>query len=102
MESGGDLDSGRGRVRQSDVQFQVLTVDGQPPPPELRGWNDTIDLPPYVRFELIAQFSEYADPDVPYMFHCHILCHEDRGMMGQFVVVKPGQEAGRQIGRAHV
>jgi hypothetical protein len=27
------------------------------------------------------------------MFHCHVLQHEDRGMMGQFVVVKPGQEA---------
>jgi hypothetical protein len=25
------------------------------------------------------------------MFHCHILEHEDRGMMGQFVVVEPGE-----------
>jgi FtsP/CotA-like multicopper oxidase with cupredoxin domain len=25
---------------------------------------------------------------MPYMFHCHILQHEDRGMMGQFVVVE--------------
>jgi hypothetical protein len=24
------------------------------------------------------------------MFHCHILEHEDRGMMGQFVVVEEG------------
>jgi bilirubin oxidase len=24
---------------------------------------------------------------MPYMFHCHILEHEDMGMMGQFVVV---------------
>jgi hypothetical protein len=28
------------------------------------------------------------------MYHCHMLWHEDRGMMGQFVVVKPGQKAG--------
>lgn len=28
------------------------------------------------------------------MFHCHVLRHEDRGMMGQFVVVEPGEEAG--------
>jgi hypothetical protein len=27
------------------------------------------------------------------MFHCHILEHEDRGMMGQFVVVEPGEAA---------
>jgi len=26
------------------------------------------------------------------MFHCHILTHEDNGMMGQFVVVEPGTE----------
>jgi FtsP/CotA-like multicopper oxidase with cupredoxin domain len=27
------------------------------------------------------------DATTPYMYHCHILEHEDRGMMGQFVVV---------------
>ena len=27
------------------------------------------------------------------MFHCHVLRHEDQGMMGQFVVVEPGQRA---------
>jgi Multicopper oxidase len=29
------------------------------------------------------------------MFHCHILRHEDRGMMGQFVAVEPGQAPAR-------
>jgi hypothetical protein len=29
------------------------------------------------------------------MFHCHVLRHEDRGMMGQFVVVGPGQQPGQ-------
>ncbi len=29
---------------------------------------------------------------MPYMYHCHILRHEDNGMMGQFVVVEPGTE----------
>lgn len=28
------------------------------------------------------------------MYHCHLLFHQDRGMMGQFVMVEPGQEAG--------
>ena len=36
---------------------------------------------------IIAHFSDFTDPDNPYMFHCHILEHEDAGMMGQFVVV---------------
>lgn len=84
-----------------DVQFQVLTVDGRPPPPELSGWKDTIYLPPDVRFEIIARFSRYADPDMPYMFHCHLLYHEDRGMMGQFVTVKPGDRPGTGVDHGH-
>ncbi|QVQ52624.1 multicopper oxidase domain-containing protein [Spiractinospora alimapuensis] len=77
-----------------DVQFQVISVDGVEPPPELRGWKDTIFLPPYERFRIAMHFKNYTDPDVPYMYHCHILYHEDQGMMGQFVVVEPGQEPG--------
>ena len=56
---------------------------------------------------LIMQFTDYADPHLPYMFHCHILEHEDMGMMGQFVVVdnpiRPGERpvaAARRAGRA--
>ncbi len=74
-----------------DVQFQVLSVDGAPPPPELAGWKDTVYLPPRVPIRLIMRFADYADPATPYMYHCHLLRHEDRGMMGQFVVVEPGQ-----------
>ena len=77
-----------------DVQFQVLDVDGEPPPPELSGWKDTIQLPPGVPVRLIMRFEDYADPDSPYMYHCHLLRHEDEGMMAQFVVVEPGEEAG--------
>jgi blue copper oxidase len=73
-----------------DVQFQVLSVDGAAPPPQLSGWKDTVYLPPNVRFRLIARFADYADPTTAYMFHCHVLMHEDQGMMGQFVVVEPG------------
>ncbi|MQA61625.1 MAG: multicopper oxidase domain-containing protein [Actinophytocola sp.] len=74
-----------------DVRFQVLTIDGAAPPPELRGWKDTIYLPPRVPIRLIMRFTGYADPATPYMYHCHLLRHEDEGMMGQFVVVEPGQ-----------
>ena len=28
------------------VQFQVLDIDGEPPPPQLAGWKDTVYLPP--------------------------------------------------------
>jgi FtsP/CotA-like multicopper oxidase with cupredoxin domain len=41
---------------------------------------------------LIMRFTDYADPVWPYMFHCHVLRHEDSGMMGQFLVVEPGTQ----------
>ena len=37
------------------------------------------------------RFTDHSDPAFPYMFHCHLLRHEDQGMMGQFVVVQAGQ-----------
>ncbi|MDT0203658.1 multicopper oxidase domain-containing protein [Nocardioides sp. AE5] len=77
-----------------DVQFQVRSYDGREPPPHLRGWKDTIWLPQGIEAELLLRFTDHADPDVPYMFHCHLLRHEDQGMMGQFVVVEPGDRAG--------
>ncbi|GAB3034977.1 multicopper oxidase domain-containing protein [Parafrigoribacterium mesophilum] len=77
-----------------DVQFQVASVGGRPPSPELAGWKDTIYLRPDTEYRLLMRFTDYTDSDFPYMYHCHLLWHEDRGMMGQFVVVKPGQSAG--------
>ena len=77
-----------------DVQFQVLSVGGAPPPVTLSGWKDTIYLTPKTDFRIIMRFADYTDPNLPYMYHCHMLLHEDHGMMGQFVVVKPGQKAG--------
>jgi hypothetical protein len=35
------------------------------------------------------------------MYHCHLLLHEDSGMMGQFVVVEEGQSPGTPPGGAH-
>ncbi|MCD4533424.1 multicopper oxidase domain-containing protein [Nocardioides sp. cx-169] len=77
-----------------DVQFAVESVDGRAPPPELAGWKDTVFVPPGGEVELLVRFSDYTDPDLPYMYHCHLLRHEDRGMMGQFVVVERGAPAG--------
>lgn len=76
-----------------DVQFQVLSVDGEAPPAHLAGLKDTVYLAPRRTYRLIMKFADYADPGAPYMFHCHLLRHEDEGMMGQFVVVEPGDVA---------
>jgi FtsP/CotA-like multicopper oxidase with cupredoxin domain len=75
------------------AQFQVVDVDGEPPPPELAGWKDTVFLRPDTTVRIALRFGDYTDPDLPYMFHCHLVQHEDRGMMGQFVVVEPGETA---------
>ncbi|MFF3321395.1 multicopper oxidase family protein [Streptomyces sp. NPDC002889] len=77
-----------------DVQFRVLEVDGKQPPPELRGAKDTVFVPAGRTVKLAMRFTGPADPDTPYMYHCHLLYHEDIGMMGQFVVVEKGQKAG--------
>ena len=50
---------------------------------------------------IVGRFDDYADPTTPYMFHCHILRHEDNGMMGQFVVVEPGRSRSAVRSRRH-
>jgi FtsP/CotA-like multicopper oxidase with cupredoxin domain len=82
-----------------DVRFRVLEYAGEAPPPSLAGLKDTVYVPPGETVRLLTWFEDYADPDLPYMFHCHVLEHEDRGMMGQFVIVKRGGESAAQ--RAH-
>jgi len=79
------------------VQFQVLDIDWSPPPPHLRGWKDTVVVPIGSTVRLIVPFGSDADPDVPYMYHCHKLRHEDLGMMGQFVIVAEGDGDGDPV-----
>ena len=67
--------------------FQILSRDGSPPPAHELGWKDVVLVRPFGTARIIKRFHDYADPVNPYMFHCHILEHEDVGMMGQFVVV---------------
>jgi len=52
-----------------------------------KGYKDTIYLAPGDSVRLLVKMSDYTDSNTPYMYHCHFLEHEDRGMMGQFVVV---------------
>jgi FtsP/CotA-like multicopper oxidase with cupredoxin domain len=72
------------------VHFRVLDFNRQKPPPHLSGWKDTIFLPPHSTARVIARFDGHPDPSTPFMFHCHVLEHEDEGMMGQYVLVEPG------------
>lgn len=66
------------------VRFRVVTENGGPPRPENTGWKDTVLVPGEA--EILARFDQLASRETPFMFHCHILEHEDAGMMGQFTV----------------
>ena len=51
------------------------------------GWKDTVYLPRNEKVSVIAKYDDFASNTNPFMFHCHLLQHEDGGMMGQFLVV---------------
>ena len=70
-----------------DQQFQIISRDGSPPAANESGWKDTVLLKANETVQIIVKFSDFSDPNTPYMYHCHILEHEDDGMMGQFIVV---------------
>ncbi len=69
-----------------DIQFQILDRNGKPPRGQETGLKDTVLVGAGETVRVIATFEDYADPERPYMYHCHILEHEDAGMMGQFTV----------------
>ncbi len=70
-----------------DIQYYILDINGNPPPPAAQGWKDTYLVPAgQGTMRVITKFTDFADDTVPYMYHCHMLTHEDGGMMGQFVV----------------
>ncbi len=71
-----------------DIQYYILDINGNPPPLAAQGWKDTYLVPGgQGTMRIITKFADFADDTVPYMYHCHMLTHEDGGMMGQFVVI---------------
>jgi FtsP/CotA-like multicopper oxidase with cupredoxin domain len=68
-------------------QFQVLDRNGVPEP--FRSWKDTVNVPKHETVRLIVRFENFAGL---WMFHCHILDHEDQGMMG-VLEVSPGRKS---------
>lgn len=72
--------------------FNVLEVNGGEPPAHMRGPKDTAFLPVTGTIKLAVRFDTLTDDKTPYMYHCHVPRHEDQGMMGQFLVVEPGEE----------
>ena len=66
--------------------FLVLSQDERPVSAEDAGWKDTVRVDDSAEF--IVRFNHKATDEFPYMYHCHIMEHEDSGMMGQFTVTE--------------
>lgn len=64
------------------AQFKIISRDGKAPPENEQGWKDSISIKPDETVKIAIQFKHKG----VYMFHCHILEHEDNGMMGQVKV----------------
>jgi len=58
-------------------QFQVLDRDGVPEP--FVSWKDSVNVPKHSKVRIAVRFEHFPGK---WMYHCHILDHEDMGMMG--------------------
>ncbi len=86
------------------VQFQVLDrrlfdvaaflatgrvnflADPVPPAANEMGWKDTVRVLPQMITRIIMRFAPYPGY---YVYHCHILEHEDMDMMRPFQILEP-------------
>ncbi len=66
--------------------FEVLSINGKPVP--FQGLQDTIDVPIHGEVKIRIPFTNPLMVG-RFMFHCHILEHEDKGMMAQIEVFDP-------------
>ncbi|WP_373962632.1 multicopper oxidase CueO [Kosakonia sacchari] len=67
------------------TQFRILSENGKPPAAHRAGWKDTVEV--YgARSEVLVRFQHDAPKEFAYMAHCHLLEHEDTGMMLGFTV----------------
>jgi FtsP/CotA-like multicopper oxidase with cupredoxin domain len=79
------------------IHFKLIGRDGASLPPDQRQYLDTTQIPywpgsgPYPSITVLVDFRHAAVGDL--LFHCHMLDHEDGGMMG---IVRVLPEPGRR------
>lgn len=84
-----------------DVEFQVLDRNGLAVTPVEAGWKDVVLVKPMETVRFITKFEDFSNDSVPYMYHCHLLHHEDEGMMGAFIVANGLVNGLDQVGAGH-
>lgn len=67
------------------TQFRILSENESPPAPHRAGWKDIVHVEGKTS-EVLVKFDHLADQKRAYMAHCHLLEHEDTGMMCGFTV----------------
>jgi spore coat protein A len=68
-----------------EEQWQTILRDGKAPPAWELGLQDTWRLDPGESVVVEGKFADYTGR---FMIHCHMLDHEDHGLMAQFTVVR--------------
>lgn len=69
-------------------QFLVLSRNGKDVYPNEHGWKDVVGVNAGETVRLAVRFTKFG----VYMYHCHILEHEDTGMMAQIEAYDPNHE----------
>ncbi len=67
------------------------TGPAQPADPVESGWKDTARADPGMVTRILVPFEDYAGR---YVWHCHILEHEDNEMMRPYEILRPGKTSG--------
>jgi FtsP/CotA-like multicopper oxidase with cupredoxin domain len=65
--------------------FQLVEVNGVPQ--LLDGYYDTINVPVRGEIKIIVPFTDSTDVG-KFVYHCHLLSHEDKGMMATIQVAQ--------------
>lgn len=72
-------------VHLHQEHWRTVSRNGKKPPPWERGLEDTWKLDPGEEIVVAARFTDFTGP---FMIHCHMLDHEDHGMMANFKIVR--------------
>ena len=71
-----------------DVPFQLIEINGEEPTGVDLGWFDTYEVVGGGSIKIAMKFTDFADDTYMYMLHCHLLQHEDEGMMAALMVME--------------
>jgi FtsP/CotA-like multicopper oxidase with cupredoxin domain len=71
-----------------DVPYQLISINGEDPTGVDLGWFDTYEVVGGGSIEIAMEFTDFTDDTYMYMLHCHLLQHEDEGMMASLMVTE--------------